>query len=322
MKDPNFAIAFTIGKYTIYWYAVLLALGIVAALVILDRRTRGRALPKDIALDLCILGVPFGVLGARLFACLSGAVKWSDFFDLTRSGLSFFGGMILAGLAMLVYLKLRKADVAEMLDAAAPAVFVGIGVAVWGDFFNRSNYGPLVEKSGLKWFPLATFGDDLKVHYAAFFYEFLLCLILVVVYYTLFRKVVRRKGDRFLWMVLIYCLGQFCIDSIRQGLVKVGPLAFDQICEIVVVVLCLALLLLKRAPEMIDEEEAEPSPATEGDATEKPDEASEPAAEQPEEAKEEAAVPSEPTEGDAPEEKTAEKPSPEAAEETSFSGLN
>ena len=74
MKDPNFAIAFTIGKYTIYWYAVLLALGIVAALVILDRRTRGRALPKDIALDLCILGVPFGVLGARLFACLSGAV--------------------------------------------------------------------------------------------------------------------------------------------------------------------------------------------------------------------------------------------------------
>ena len=253
MKDPNFAIAFTIGKYTIYWYAVLLALGIVAALVILDRRTRGRALPKDIALDLCILGVPSGVLGARLFACLSGAVKWSDFFDLTRSGLSFFGGMILAGLAMLVYLKLRKADVAEMLDAAAPAVFVGIGVAVWGDFFNRSNYGPLVEKSGLKWFPLATFGDDLKVYYAAFFYEFLLCLILVVVYYTLFRKVVRRKGDRFLWMVLIYCLGRFCIDSIRQGLVKVGPLAFDQICEIVLAILCLCLLLLKRPTQKVED---------------------------------------------------------------------
>ncbi len=286
MKDPNFAIAFTIGKYTIYWYAVLLALGIVAALVILDRRTRGRALPKDIALDLCILGVPFGVLGARLFACLSDAV-------------SFFGGIILAGLAMLVYLKLRKADVAEMLDAAAPAVFVGIGVAVWGDFFNRSNYGPLVEKSGLKWFPLATFGDDLKVHYAAFFYEFLLCLILVVVYYTLFRKVVRRKGDRFLWMVLIYCLGRFCIDSIRQGLVKVGPLAFDQICEIVLAILCLCLLLLKRPtqkvedgpkqePDKPEEEKPEPSepvdtavpaPADEPEAAPEPESKPDPQAE-------------------------------------------
>ena len=268
MKDPNFAIAFTIGKYTIYWYAVLLALGIVAALVIVDRRARGRALPKDIALDLCILGVPFGVLGARLFACLSGAVKWSNFFDLTRSGLSFFGGMILAGLAMLVYLKLRKADVGEMLDAAAPAVFVGIGVAVWGDFFNRSNYGPLVENPSLKWFPLATFGDDLKVHYAAFFYEFLLCLALVVIYYALLRRVIRRKGDRFLWMALIYCLGRFAIDSIRQGLVKVGPLAFDQICELVLAVLFLCALLLKRPAQKAEEG---PKPESEKPAEEEPE---------------------------------------------------
>ena len=299
MRSPDFEIAFSIGKFHVYWYAILLAVGIAVAMFVTDLRSKGRSVPKDIALDLCILGVPFGVLGARLFACLSGAVKWSDFFDLTRSGLSFFGGIILAGLAMLVYLKLRKADVAEMLDAAAPAVFVGIGVAVWGDFFNRSNYGPLVEKSGLKWFPLATFGDDLKVHYAAFFYEFLLCLILVAVYYTLFRKVVRRKGDRFLWMVLIYCLGRFYIDSIRQGLVKLGPLAFDQICEIVLAILCLCLLLLKRPtqkvedgpkqePDKPEEEKPEPSepvdtavpaPADEPEAAPEPESKPDPQAE-------------------------------------------
>lgn len=267
MKDPNFAIAFSVGKYSVYWYAILLAVGIAVAMLITDRRAKKRQLPKDIALDLCILGVPFGVLGARLFACLSGAVKWVDFFDLTRSGLSFFGGMILACLAILVYLKLKKADVGEMLDAAAPAVFAGIGIAVWGDFFNRSNYGPLVETPSLKWFPLATFGDDLKVHYAAFFYEFLLCVILVVLYFALFRKVIRRKGDRFLWMALIYCLGRFGIDSIRQGLVKVGPLAFDQICELVLAVLCLCLLLLKRPKQNVAEE---PKPEPEKPEEEKP----------------------------------------------------
>ena len=245
MKDPHFDIAFSVGKFNIYWYAILLALGIALATMITDRRAKGRQLPKDIALDLCILGVPFGVLGARLFACLSGRVAWSDFFDLTRPGLAFFGGIVFAALAMLVFLKLKKADVGEMLDAGAPGVFAGIGIAVWGDFFNRTHYGPLVQKAAHKWFPLATFGDDLKIHYAAFFYEFLLCLVLIVLYYALLRKRLRRKGDRFLLMALLYCLGRFGIDSIRQGLAMVGSLAFDQICEMALFLLCLCLLLFR-----------------------------------------------------------------------------
>ena len=245
MKDPHFDIAFSIGKFNIYWYAILLALGIAVAMMITDRRSKGREVTKDIALDLCILGVPFGVLGARLFACLSSAVSWGDFFDLTHPGLSFFGGVVFVAVAILVYLKLRKVQTGEMLDIAAPGVFAGIGIAVWGDFFNRAHYGPLVEKASHKWFPLATFGDDLKIHYAAFFYEFLLCVVLIVLYYALLRKVIRRKGDRFLLMSLIYLLGRFCIDGIRQGLVMVSSMAFDQICEIVLIVLCLLLLFLK-----------------------------------------------------------------------------
>ncbi len=256
MKDPHFDIAFSVGKFNIYWYAILLALGIALATMITDRRAKGRQLPKDIALDLCILGVPFGVLGARLFACLSGRVAWSDFFDLTRPGLAFFGGIVFAALAMLVFLKLKKVDVGEMLDAGAPGVFAGIGIAVWGDFFNRTHYGPLVQKAAHKWFPLATFGDDLKIHYAAFFYEFLLCLVLIVLYYALLRKRLRRKGDRFLLMALLYCLGRFGIDSIRQGLAMVGPLAFDQICEMALFVLCLCLLLFR--PKGKEQAAAEP----------------------------------------------------------------
>ena len=253
MKDPDFDIAFSIGRFHIYWYAILLAAGIAAAMMITDRRAKRRDVPKDISLDLCILGVPFGIVGARLFTCLAGQVAWVDFLDLTRSGLSFFGGVIFSALAILVYLKLRKVDLGEVLDMAAPGVFAGIGIAVWGDFFNRVHYGPLVEKASHKWFPLATFGDDLKIHYAAFFYEFLLCVLLIVVYYMLLRKMIQRKGDRFLLMALVYCLGRFGIDSIRQDLVMVGPLAFDQLCELVLAVICLALLLLKRQPKKAEE---------------------------------------------------------------------
>lgn len=272
MKDPNFDIAFSIGQFNIYWYAILLAAGIAVAMLIADRRAKGRDVPKDIALDLCILGVPFGIVGARLFACLSGQVAWADFFDLTRSGLSFFGGVIFAALAILMHLKLRKADLGEVLDMSAPGVFAVIGISVWGDFFNRVHYGPLVEKSSHKWFPLATFGNDLQIHYAAFFYEFLLCVLLIVVYFAVLRRMIQKKENRFLVMALVYCIGRFCIDGIRQDLVMAGPLAFDQLCEIILAVIMLALLLLKRQPHKADEEEmaqpaddAEVIPAEDGD---------------------------------------------------------
>ena len=253
MKDPNFDVAFTAGSFTIYWYAILMALGIGAALVFTDRRSKGRDVPKDIALDLCILGLPCGVLGARIFACLSGQVPWSMFFQLSRSGLSFFGGIVFAAAAIVVYLKYKKVSVEEMADLAAPGIFTGLGIAVWGDFFNRNHYGPLVEKATHKWFPLATFGSDLKIHYAAFFYEFLLCAALVVLYYTVLCKKVEKKSERLVLMTLIFCLVRFAIDSIRQDLVMAGPIAFDQLCEIVIVVLCLLWLYLKRQPKAAGE---------------------------------------------------------------------
>ena len=242
MTGPNFNIAFSISGYNIYWYAILLAAGIAISMMVADRRARKREVPKDIALDLCILGIPFGVLGARLAACISGQVAWADFFDLTCSGMSFFGGMFLAALAILTYLKLRKVSIGEILDIVSPGVFAGIGVAVWGDFFNRTNYGPLVTNAAHKWFPLATYGEDLKIHYAAFFYEFFLCAILIVMYYLVLQKVVRKKANRFLLMILMYCIGRFLIDCIRQNKVVLGFIAFDQLCEIIVSVICLFLL--------------------------------------------------------------------------------
>ena len=251
MRKPDFDVAFSIGGFTIYWYAVLLALGIAAAMLITDRRAKGRDVPKDIALDACIVGIPFGTLGARVFACLSGAVSWNDFFDLTRSGLSFFGGVAFAALAILVYLKLRKANLGEFLDMAAPGTFAGIGIAAWGDFFNRTHYGPLVEKASHKWFPLATVGNDLQIHYAAFFYEFLLCIVLIVLYYMLLRKVVRDTAMRFWIMSLIYLMGRFCIDGIRQDMVMVEGLAFDQVCEICLGMLCMIPIRIKRKPILL-----------------------------------------------------------------------
>ena len=198
-----------------------------------------------------------------------------------------------------------------MLDTAAPGVYAGIGIKVWGDFFNRSHYGPLVEKAAHKWFPLATFGSDLKIHYAAFFYEFLLCVAVIVLYYVLFRKKILKKANRFLLMTLIYCLGRFCIDSIRQDMIMAGPIAFDQLCELLLAVLCLLLLFLKwQPPQGTGEDKASVVPSG-GEETE-----------QAETAIEKAAEPSEPEGSDGAADAGKETSNPAADQEKPFSGLN
>ena len=156
MKDPNFDIAFSIGRFHIYWYAILLALGIAAALMITDRRAKGRAVPKDIALDLCILGLPFGILGARLFACLSGSVPFSRFLDLTKPGLSFFGGIVMAAAAILVYLKQKKVPLGEMLDYSLRAFLPASASRCGAIFSTGSIMAPWWREpaiSGFRWPP-------------------------------------------------------------------------------------------------------------------------------------------------------------------------
>lgn len=320
MKDPNFDVAFTLGRFTIYWYAILMALGIGAALVITDRRAKGKDVPKDIALDLCILGLPCGVLGARIFACLFGEVPWSMFFQLSRSGLSFFGGIVFAAAAIVAYLKYKKVSLEEMADLAAPGIFAGIGISVWGDFFNRNHYGPLVEKAAHKWFPLATFGSDLKIHYAAFFYEFLLCAVLVALYYLVLRKKVEKKSERLVLMTLIFCLVRFAIDSIRQDLVMAGPIAFDQLCEIVIIVLCLLWLYLKRQPKKAEEETDEKKEEDEAAEGETEGEGKKTDGEEPADEGEETDESDEPEEAE--EDETAGDESSGKPEDESFTGLN
>jgi prolipoprotein diacylglyceryltransferase len=105
-----------------------------------ERRTV-RIWPHDRVGDIIILGLIFGILGAKLFDSFE---NWDEFIKdpigrlFSASGLTFYGGLILAAIAIIWYGAKRGIKTVHLVDAAAPALIIAyaigrIGCQVAGD---------------------------------------------------------------------------------------------------------------------------------------------------------------------------------------------
>jgi phosphatidylglycerol:prolipoprotein diacylglycerol transferase len=97
--------------------------------------------PKDRVGDMLMLAALFGFLGAKLFHNFE---NWDEFVQdpigslFSFSGLTFYGGLICAGIAIYYYSRKHKFSFRELCDAIAPALIIAyaigrIGCQVSGD---------------------------------------------------------------------------------------------------------------------------------------------------------------------------------------------
>ena len=100
-----------------------------------------RIWPHDRVGDLVILAAVFGFLGAKIFHNLE---NWNDFWEnpiealLSFSGLTFYGGLICATIAIIFYAKKHRIAVRHLADSIGPALMLAyavgrIGCQVSGD---------------------------------------------------------------------------------------------------------------------------------------------------------------------------------------------
>ncbi len=113
--------------------------------------------PHDLVGDLIVLAAITGVGGAKLLSLIE---NYEDFFAdpmgqiFSFSGLTFYGGLITAGLALAWYVKKKKGALSfvHMLDVAAPALILGYAVGRLGCHFSGDgDWGKpnLLENPGL-----------------------------------------------------------------------------------------------------------------------------------------------------------------------------
>ncbi len=140
-----YPIALQIGSLSIRWYGVMAAVGFLTAAWILERNRKYAMMSKDQSSNVLLLGLLFGILGARIFY----VVQFFDHFrdDLSRiwridqGGLVFYGGFLLALVATVIYTRMQKLDTVRVLDVLSPALAAAHGFGRIGCFLNGCCFG-------------------------------------------------------------------------------------------------------------------------------------------------------------------------------------
>lgn len=201
-----------------------------------------RLWPEDRVGEITILALIFGLLGAKLFDIFE---NWSDFLKhpaaylLSPSGLTFYGGLICAALAIIVYARKHKIRLVHLADAIAPPLMIAyaigrIGCQVAGDGdwgIANTNQKPFSWLPDWMWayqYPhnvneagvpiegcVGRFCNQLpQPHYPTPFYETVMGLILFALLWSL-RKRLRPYGALFALYLIVNGIERFLIEQIR-----------------------------------------------------------------------------------------------------------
>ena len=191
------SVAFKIFGLEIAWYALLITLGMVCAIIYTCVQAKKIGVTFDDIIDFAIFTIPIGVIGARLYYVLSEIDQYhslKDVFNIREGGLAIYGGIIAGTLTVLVVSHFKKISFLAFGDCVAPGVLLAQGIGRWGNFMNGEAFGYETEifcRMGLQNF--LTGGKLMYVH-PTFLYESLWNLTGVLLVY-LFAKFIVKKYD-------------------------------------------------------------------------------------------------------------------------------
>lgn len=211
-------IAFSIGSFEVAWYAILIMLGFVLAALYALKSIRRFDLNKDKFMDVIILGLFLGIIGARVYYVIFHLESYQTFFDVINiraGGLAIYGGVIGAILAGFIGSRWRKLNFFAMLDVTCVGFFIGQCLGRWGNFMNQEAFGAYTT---LPWGMLSE--NTLKVVpegavHPCFLYESLWCLIGFIGLHIISKKYYKFRGQLFLTYLMWYGLGRAWIEELR-----------------------------------------------------------------------------------------------------------
>lgn len=139
-------IAFQIGPVTVRWYGVFMALSFLFGAWYLYRMGLRRGLNEDFLLNLAIIVIIFGVIGARLVFVLANFPSWFvsnrlQILKIYEGGLSWHGGLVGGFLSGWLYLRWKNIDVNRVIDLVVPGMAFGYFLVRIANIFNQEVLG-------------------------------------------------------------------------------------------------------------------------------------------------------------------------------------
>ncbi len=247
---------FEVFGVPIYWYGVLIAIGILLACLYVFRRIeKDFGLSKDRAFDVIFAATIIGFVCARIYFCVFTTLNpdspknytfVTTFTEIRDGGIAIYGGIIGAVIGGFLFCKLRKVHFTTMLDVAALGFLIGQAIGRWGNFVNQEAYGadcPTDWIFAMKGSLITSQGITGVVH-PCFLYESVWCALGFIFLHIYSKKLRTFDGEVFLLYIAWYGLERFFVEGLRTDSLMAGNFRVSQIVAAVSCGLALAAFVV------------------------------------------------------------------------------
>ena len=253
-------IAVYIGSTVLYWSAIIIAVGLLAALLMslaLQLSNGGRMVSMLLFFSLTLL---FSIPLCRILHWYCHQEQYDGFMravtDYSTGSYVLSAALPAAWIAAWIAAKLDDGDTAKLLDAAAPGTALAVAFIRLSSLFNNACRGKIAVTTGiLQHLPLAasntTSSGAVEFRFATFFVHFLLLLLLCACMLRFFcrrrnipMKAGRSEGNTVCIFLAYFCASEFLMDSTRYDSTFFPMNGFVSVVQIFSCV-CILLLLIR-----------------------------------------------------------------------------
>ncbi len=249
--DPPVGIS--IGSLNINFYGLIIATGLLLAVLYAWKRTKAFGIREDDLTDGILWVVPFAILCARLYYC---AFRWKQdgygenpisILYIWQGGLAIYGGVIGAAIGVVVHCLIKKIKIPALLDLVALGFLIGQSLGRWGNFFNREAFGAQTDfflRMGLFLDENRKMSIDELFYHPTFLYESLWNAAGFVLLHFLSKKR-RYDGQIALGYLAWYGLGRACIESLRTDSLYLGVFRVSQLVAMLTCITAVVILVIQ-----------------------------------------------------------------------------
>lgn len=255
---PN-AVFLSFGPFTVYYYGLLIVLGIILGLFLSIRLASYYGIEKDTIIDSAFYLIIFGLLGGRIYHVFLELPYYLanplQIFMVWRGGLAIHGGIIAGIFTTYFFARKNKLNPIVLASIYAPALALAQALGRWGNYFNQELYGiPTQSSWGI---PIAISKRvsgylDFKYFHPTFLYESLGNLMIFIILITAHYYFLKNKKTNFNYIIVLLYLVLYSILRFSLEFIRIDPtpiyfgLKVPQIASLVIIFICGLSLLFKK----------------------------------------------------------------------------
>lgn len=239
-------IALTLGPIHIFWYGIIVVLGIIAGISLAAKIGNKYGISHDSIYDLSFYLIIFGLLGARVYDVLLELPyyldKPLDAFKIWRGGLAIHGAIFAGLITAVYYVRKHKLNPYVLISSLVPGLAIGQAIGRWGNFFNQELFG---KPTDLPWSIYISFANrpaefaNKEYYHPTFLYESIGSMILALVLVFLHKKL--KSEQKHIIIISTYLIGysllRFALEFVRIDFAPtLGGVRWPQIASLAIII--------------------------------------------------------------------------------------